>query len=107
MMNTFNFQPALNGNNVSIRPLFESDFDGLYNCAADKKLWEGHPAKDRYKKEEFKKWFKSAKGSNTTLVFLDNATNEVIGSSRFYTVDSDPNDISIGYTFIARRYWGG
>ena len=107
MMTTFNFQPVLTGKNVSVRPLFESDLDALYSCAADKKLWEGHPAKDRYKEVEFKKWFESAVESNATVVFVDNATNELIGSSRFYTVDTDPNDISIGYTFLARRYWGG
>lgn len=107
MINTFNFQPVLTGNNFSIRPLCENDFDALYRCASDKKLWEGHPAKDRYKEVEFKKWFKSAIESNATVVFQDNITNELIGSSRFYTVDSEPNDVSIGYTFLARQYWGG
>ncbi len=107
MTSTFNFQPVLTSDNVSIRPLVESDFDELYACASDKKLWQGHPAKDRYKKVEFLKWFESAVQSNTTLVFLDNVTGKLIGSSRFYTIDSAPNDISIGYTFLSRHYWGG
>lgn len=107
MNKTFNFQPTLSGKNVSIRPLFENDFSALYRCASDKKLWEGHPAKDRFKEVEFKKWFKSAVESNATVVFVNNITNDLIGSSRFYTVNSEPTDISIGYTFLERRYWGG
>jgi RimJ/RimL family protein N-acetyltransferase len=107
MISTFDFQPVLNGGDISIRPLIDNDFDELYNCASDKKLWEGHPAKERYKKGEFLKWFKSAMQSNSTVVFLDNVTNKLIGSSRFYIIDLAPNDISIGYTFLDRNYWGG
>ncbi len=107
MVDVFNFQPTLSGENFSLRPIRESDFDGLFECASDKKLWEGHPAKDRYKIDEFKKWFKSAIESDATVVILDKLTNKVIGSSRFYIVDSEPNDISIGYTFLTRQYWGG
>jgi RimJ/RimL family protein N-acetyltransferase len=40
-------------------------------------------------------------------VFVDNVTGNIIGSSRFYTTDEAPSDICIGYTFLARRYWGG
>ena len=38
---------------------------------------------------------------------MDNLTNEIIGSSRFYTDDIEPDSISIGYTFLSRKYWGG
>ena len=27
--------------------------------------------------------------------------------SRYYKVDNAPDDISIGFTFLAREYWGG
>lgn len=107
MLSTFKFQPTLNGENVSIRALVESDFEKLFQCASDKKIWEGHPAKDRYKKTEFEKWFKSAVESRSTVVFLDNVTGNIIGSSRFYTVDEALSDICIGYTFLDRRFWGG
>lgn len=107
MFSTFNFQPTLSNENYLIRPLHENDFDDLFEYASDKKLWEGHPAKDRYKIEQFKKWFESAIGSNEAVVFIDKLTDKAIGSSRFYVVDSEPDDISIGYTFLARQYWGG
>jgi RimJ/RimL family protein N-acetyltransferase len=107
MIINLNFQPILKGQNFTIRPIIENDFYDLYLCASDKKLWEGHPAKNRYKKVEFVRWFKNAIESQTTVVFIDNKTKKIIGSSRFYTVDSDPNGISIGYTFLARNHWGG
>ena len=106
-MDSFNFQPVLKGETISLRPIHESDFDGLFDSASDKKLWEGHPVKNRYKADEFKKWFKSALESDSALVILDQLTNRIIGSSRFYVVNSEHDDISIGYTFISRQYWGG
>jgi RimJ/RimL family protein N-acetyltransferase len=107
MSGVFSFQPFINNQNISIRPIVETDFYELFLFASDKYLWVGHPAKDRYKKVEFIKWFESAITSKATVVFIDNITDKPIGSSRFYTIDSAPNDISIGYTFLARSYWGG
>jgi len=107
MVDSFSFQPALLGETISLRPLLEADFDALFDCASDKKLWEGHPAKDRYKAAVFKKWFKSAIESNATVVVVERLTKKIIGSSRFYVVDTEPDDISIGYTFLTRQYWGG
>jgi RimJ/RimL family protein N-acetyltransferase len=31
----------------------------------------------------------------------------VIGSSRFHAYDSVRNEVEIGWTFLARAYWGG
>lgn len=107
MFDSFNFQPDLLGENITLRPLRESDFDGLFSCASDKKIWEGHPSKNRYKESEFKKWFSSAIESDAAIVILDKKQNKIIGSSRFYIEASTPNEISIGYTFISRQYWGG
>src|SRR5207302_7492521 len=34
-------------------------------------------------------------------------TQEIIGSTRFYGYDSTKSEIEIGWTFLARNYWGG
>lgn len=107
MVGEFNFQPYLKGKRLFLRPIQKNDFDGLFACASDKKLWDGHPAKDRYKEAEFKKWFQRALKSRSALIVINVSINKIIGSSRFYVVDSEPSDISIGYTFIHRSYWGG
>lgn len=106
-MNKFDFQPTLTGKQYSLRPLDSSDYHALFSVAGDKLLWAGHPSKNRYKEEEFKKWFQSALSSGKALVILDEITHKVIGSTRFYVAPNTPDDISIGYTFISRSYWGG
>ncbi len=107
MSNRFSFQPTIRNETISVRPIIEGDYDGLFAIVSDKIMWEGHPSKDRYKAAEFKKWFKGAMDSGATIVVIDNSKNRLIGSSRFYIEDSEPDDISIGFTFIARQYWGG
>ena len=106
-MKNFDFQPTLTGKQYSLRPLVISDYQNLLSVADDKLLWEDHPSKDRYKEEEFKKWFESALLSGCALVILDTLTQELIGSTRFYVAPNTPNDISIGYTFISRKHWSG
>ncbi len=103
----FSYQPSLVGDTLSVRPLYEDDFDALFTCASDKKIWAGHPNSDRYQKPVFEKWFDTAINSKATVVVIDNNRNEIIGSSRFYWLDTIPDDISIGFTFLACQYWGG
>jgi len=103
----FDFQPSLQGKTISLRPLREADFDALYNAASDEKIWEVHPHSNRYKLSEFKPYFKSSIESQACVVVLDNQSNKIIGLSRYYQVDKIPDDISIGFTFLTRDYWGG
>ena len=32
---------------------------------------------------------------------------QIIGSTRFYGYDPEKTEIEIGWTFLARKYWGG
>lgn len=103
----FTFQPILVGETISLRPLRKDDFDGLYDCASDKKIWESHPNSDRYKLSEFVAYFESSIASQACVVVTDKQSNKIIGLSRYYTVAKIPDDISIGFTFLSRDYWGG
>jgi len=40
-------------------------------------------------------------------VALDRATGHIIGSSRYHGYDAERSVIEIGWTFLARAYWGG
>jgi RimJ/RimL family protein N-acetyltransferase len=98
--------PTLTDSKIEIAKLEPSDFAALYVVAADELLWQGHPSKDRYKKENFEKWFSSALDSHTALKIKNRANGNLIGSTRYY--DYIPgSEISIGYTFIDRKFWGG
>ena len=92
---------------VSLVPLQANDFERLYQTASDPLIWELHPQKDRYKKEVFQKFFEGALEHPYSYLIINNETNEVIGSSRYYDFKSNLKEIAIGYTFLSRKYWGG
>jgi RimJ/RimL family protein N-acetyltransferase len=101
-----NIQPTLENQHVLLLPLQESDFETVYAAAADPKVWEQHPNKDRWKPEVFRTFFEGAMQSHGAFKIIDKATQEVAGSTRFYGHDEQQASIHIGYTFYATRYWG-
>jgi len=106
-MGKVELQPSLKGDLIELRPIREEDFDELFECAADPKIWEQHPQKDRYKLDVFEKFFQGAIDSKGGLVIIDCVTKKIIGSSRYYNWDAATKHITIGYTFLRREYWGG
>jgi RimJ/RimL family protein N-acetyltransferase len=104
---SFDLQPVLKGELLSLRPLRPEDFQDLYAVAADPLIWEQHPSKDRYKEEVFREFFREALESGGALIAHDCKDGRVIGSSRFYGYDKDKSEIEIGWTFLARSHWGG
>jgi RimJ/RimL family protein N-acetyltransferase len=101
-----NFQPFLHNNLVIAEPLKESDFESLYNAASDPLIWEQHPNKNRYQRQEFENYYKGAMESGGAFLVRDAQTNEIIGSSRYSDYHADTNTVSIGYTFFIRSHWG-
>src|SRR5437879_10174732 len=103
----FDLQPVLRGERLWLRPLQPDDWDALYAVASDPFIWEQHPASDRYKADVFRKFFDAALESGGAFVVIDAKTDRVIGSSRFHGYDETKGEIEIGWTFLARTYWGG
>jgi N-acetyltransferase len=103
----FDLQPTLKGELLELRPLRPEDFADLFAVACDPLIWEQHPAKDRYKEEVFKVFFREALQSGGALVAIDSKDGRVIGSSRFEGYDPEKREIEIGWTFLARSQWGG
>jgi RimJ/RimL family protein N-acetyltransferase len=104
---SFELQPNLKGELIELRPLKPEDWDDLFAVASDPLIWEQHPARDRYKEDVFRVFFKEALESGGAFVVLDKKTQQVIGSSRFHGYDPEKSEIEIGWTFLARSYWGG
>jgi N-acetyltransferase len=102
----FNSQSPLENEKLALYPLSEKDFEYLYLVAADPKIWEQHPNKDRYKKEVFKNFFDGALQSKGAFKIIDKATGKIMGSTRYYDYNEQENSILIGYTFYATDYWG-
>ena len=105
--NPFELQPVLRGDLLELRPLRPEDFDPLYAVASDPLIWELHPAKDRWKLDVFREFFRGAMESGGAFLVLDLQDGRVIGSSRFHGYDQDASEIEIGWTFLARSHWGG
>lgn len=100
-------QPQLHCAEYILRPLAESDFDGLFAASKDPLIWSQHPNTNRHKLPEFERFFKQSLDSKSSLVLLKAATSEIIGSSRYYDYSSQDSEVAIGYTFLKREYWGG
>lgn len=103
----FDLQPVLKGELLELRPLSPEDFDSLYGVASDPLIWELHPARNRHEKGVFQGFFREAMDSGGALIALDAKTGSVIGSSRFHGYDPEKSVVEIGWTFLARAYWGG
>lgn len=104
---SFDRQPVLRGALLELRPLRADDFDALFRVAADPLIWEQHPERNRYQEATFRAFFEEALASGGALVAIDRATGQVIGSSRYHGYDARRGVVEIGWTFLARAYWGG
>lgn len=100
-------QPTLVGDRLLLRPLTEDDWESMYAVASDPLLWEVHPAWDRYKEPVFREYFAGAIRSHGALAVIDRQTGRIIGGSRYANFVAERNEIEIGWSFLARDYWGG
>jgi RimJ/RimL family protein N-acetyltransferase len=92
---------------IKLVPLGPDDLERLYAVASDPLIWEQHPSRDRYQRDVFQKFFDDGIASGGAFLILEVATGDVMGSSRYYDLDCERRTVAIGYTFLARKYWGG
>jgi N-acetyltransferase len=104
---TFELQPHLLGDLIEVQPLRPEDWEALFAVASDPLIWEQHPASDRYQEDVFRDFFREALASGGALIVIDRTTQKTIGSSRYFGFDPEKSEIEIGWTFLARPYWGG
>jgi len=103
----FDLQPTLKGDLVQLRALQNSDFNNLFLVARDPLIWQQHPAKNRYKQQVFESFFKESMESGGALIAIDCKSQKIIGSSRYHAYNPEKSEIEIGWSFLARSYWGG
>ena len=101
-------QPSLEGAGILLRPLTPDDWEALFAVASDPLIWEVHPAHDRWKESVFRVFVDDALAKGGALAVIDKSTGKIIGSSRFQGFDpANGGSVEIGWTFLARDYWGG
>jgi len=106
-MPSVDLQPTLVGPRVIVRPIAASDWPEMFAAAADPEIWVLHPASDRYKESVFRTFFDNALASRSAFAFVDRQSGKIIGSSRYHAHNAALSEIEIGWTFLARAYWGG
>jgi len=104
---SFDLQPRLVGELIELRPLGPEDWESLFAVASDPLIWEQHPARDRYEEKVFREFFREALETGSAFVVIDRKTRKIIGSSRYFGFDPQKSSVEIGWTFLARAFWGG
>jgi N-acetyltransferase len=99
-------QPTLQDDYLYLRPLAVSDKAALYQAASDPLIWEQHPSQ-RHLEAVFDPFFQDSLNSGGALVVIDRATDRIIGTSRYQLLPDAPAAVEIGWTFLARQFWGG
>ena len=107
MSATFIEPVTLHGAHATLEPLAHGHLDGLRAAAADGALW--------------RLWYTSVPSPETTVAWLDraldmrerqgampfvvvdNATGDVVGSTRYFNVDATNRRLEIGHTWYAKR----
>ena len=102
----FDLQPVLEGELLRVRPLRAGDFDALSAVANDPLLWEQHQ-EDRSDSDVFAAYFAGQLTSGGALAVVERATGDLVGSARYHDYSRERSEVEIGWTFIARRCWGG
>ena len=101
------FRLPLRTEHFFLEPLTPKDFDALYAVASDPLLWEQHPEADRWKRSKFQHFFDGGLANDLgCFVISEKRSGRAAGSSRFYGYDGANRCIRIGYTFVARKFWG-
>ena len=103
-----NRQPTLTGERLLLRPLHADDWAGLFALASDPLIWEVHPAHDRWQEPVFAAFFADALAKGGALVAIERESGAIVGSSRYQNYCEEAGgSVEIGWTFLARRVWGG
>ena len=79
----------------------------MYAVASDPTVWEQHPVPNRYQRHVYTELFQELVESRGTLVVVDSKSQKIIGNSRYYDYSPQDQSVAIGFTLLARAYWGG
>ena len=100
-------QPTLECATLLLRPLREDDREALFAVASDREIWALHPAHDRWQRPVFDALMDDALAQGGALAVIDKASGRIIGSSQYRPSAKVPGAVEMGWTFLAREFWGG
>ncbi|GHE31347.1 GNAT family N-acetyltransferase [Sphingobacterium griseoflavum] len=98
---------ALENSDIALKPLQPSDLNRLFKVGSDPEIWAQHPDANRYQPDGFRVYFDKLMETDMPFLIIDKAKDVVIGATSYYQYDAATSKIAIGFTFLARSYWGG
>jgi N-acetyltransferase len=101
------WQLSASGPTVRLRPVKSDDYQALFDAASDPLIWAQHPEPTRWQPAVFRRFFDGAIACGGALVIEGRESGRIIGSSRFDDHRPQTRSVEIGYTFLARAFWGG
>ena len=111
-MNRSEFTPepcVLASDRVTLRPLLISDAMEFYTAGKYEELWRWVQPNQCSSLAQSQSWIeqslaRQAEGQHVPFVVLDNASERVIGSTRFCSIRPEDRNIEIGFTFISPEF---
>lgn len=100
---------VLNGLSIILEPLQRLHYDELFDAAQNELIWTFNSAKAYG--EKFPHWFNNAcigqeNGDQIPFVVRRITDKKIIGSTRFYQIDTKHRRLAIGYTWYVPEVWG-
>lgn len=98
----------LEGDKVKLIPLEKSHKEDLLKAAADGNLWElwytSVPSEKNIDDYINHALTQKEDGIEYPFTVIDKATNAIIGSTRFYSIQPEHRRLEIGYTWYAKKH---
>jgi RimJ/RimL family protein N-acetyltransferase len=99
-------RPTLSGEHVLLEPLAPEHAEGLYEAGSDPAIWTWLAARQPEDVGGMRKLVDSilADGSRLAWAQVEAKTGEVAGTTSFYQIDANHRVLSIGHTWIGKRW---
>jgi N-acetyltransferase len=100
---------VLQGHRVRLEPLDHVHAEGILAAAGDSEIWR-YMAVSLTNPGAVAAWIDeaheaSAKGTDAVFAIIDQATNRVIGSTRYLDIRPAHRGLEIGWTWLAKDQW--
>ncbi|MGH3103074.1 MAG: GNAT family N-acetyltransferase [Gaiellaceae bacterium] len=101
----------LEGRIVALAPLSPEHEDGLWEAAADPRVWAWMSVRAAESRETFHAWLEDAleqgrAGVEVPFATLDASTGRPLGSTRYLNLRPEHRSVEIGWTWLSAAAWG-
>lgn len=97
------------GDAVLLRPMTKDDVAGIYASCQDERIWT-HMSQTLQTKEDVQAYIEQTlvnreAGTEYPFVIILRATNEIIGSTRFFDIATAHKSLELGHTWLHPSVW--